>query len=82
MQMLYDNYRTLEDRYYWEILTIANGKPIGLGEVGAPPSAEVLKSQPRWAFFMPWASDTGQVRNSESWTNPSFLFRGDPIPTN
>jgi hypothetical protein len=78
----YDNYRALEGRYYSEILTIADGKPIGLGELGAPPSAEVLKSQPKWAFFMPWSSGTGQVRNAESWKNPYFLFRGDPIPTN
>ena len=29
----YDNYRTLDDRYYYEIQTIADGKPIALGEV-------------------------------------------------
>jgi mannan endo-1,4-beta-mannosidase len=55
----YDNYRTLDDRYYYEIQTIADGKPIALGEVGAIPSPEILKSQPKWTFFMTWAGMTG-----------------------
>jgi mannan endo-1,4-beta-mannosidase len=76
----YDNYRTLDDRYYHEILTIANGKPIGFGELGGPPSIETLKAQPKWTFFMPWSSGTGQTRNAEAWKNPYFLWRGDPIP--
>ena len=42
----YDNYSSLDDHYYHEILTIANGKPIGLGEVGSPPPPEVLLTQP------------------------------------
>ena len=51
----YDNYRTLDDRYYQEILTIADGKPIAFGEVGSIPSPETLKAQPKWAFYMTWA---------------------------
>jgi mannan endo-1,4-beta-mannosidase len=51
----YDNYSTLDDRYYQEILTIANGKPIGFGEVGSPPPPEVLMMQPKMAFYMTWA---------------------------
>jgi hypothetical protein len=55
----YDNYRTLDDRYYQEILTIADGKPIALGEVGSIPSAETLKAQPKWTFYMTWSSISG-----------------------
>ena len=55
----YDNYRTLDDRYYQEIQTIADGKPIALGEVGAIPPAEVLKAQPKWTFYMTWAGMSG-----------------------
>ena len=51
----YDNYSRLDDRYYQEILTIAGGKPIALGEVGQPPSAEVIQAQPKWVWFMDWA---------------------------
>ena len=36
------------------LLSVAQGKPIALGEVGEPPSVEVLKKQPRWLWFMLW----------------------------
>jgi len=55
----YDNYSTLDHRYYDEITTIANGKPIGFGEVGSPPPPEVLLTQPRWTFYMTWAGMAG-----------------------
>ncbi len=55
----YDNYSSLDDRYYQEILTIANGKPIGFGEVGSPPPPEVLASQPKMAFYMTWGGVAG-----------------------
>jgi mannan endo-1,4-beta-mannosidase len=77
----YDNYSQLSDRFYHEILTIANGKPIALGELGLPPSAEVLKSQPRWVWFMTWAGMEGQTaRIKEAYANPYFINRGDPPP--
>jgi len=60
----YDNYSTLDDRYYHEILTIANGKPIGLGEVGSIPSPETLKAQPKWAFYMTWGGMAGAGRGA------------------
>ena len=55
----YDNYSTLDHRFYDEILTIANGKPIGFGEVGTPPPPEVLLAQPKWTFYMTWAGMAG-----------------------
>jgi mannan endo-1,4-beta-mannosidase len=78
----YDNYSRLEDRYYQEILAIANGKPIGFGEVGSPPSPETLKAQPKWVFFMPWANG-GRSRGADLkaiYDNPFYLSRGDPMP--
>jgi mannan endo-1,4-beta-mannosidase len=78
----YDNYRELSDRFYHELLTIANGKPISIGEVGVPPSAEVLKSQPRWVWFMTWAGmETFMAeRLKAAYENPYFINRGDPLP--
>jgi mannan endo-1,4-beta-mannosidase len=55
----YDNYSTLDHRFYDEIMTIANGKPVGFGEVGTPPPPEVLLTQPRWSFYMTWAGMSG-----------------------
>jgi len=77
----YDNYRPLSDRYFYEIMDLAEGKPVGLGEVGTPPSAEVLKAQPKWAFFMVWAGMVSD-RIKPAYENPYFLNRGDPIPKN
>jgi mannan endo-1,4-beta-mannosidase len=77
----YDNYSQLSDRFYHEILTIANGKPIALGEVGAPPSAEIIKSQPRWVWFMIWADmEKPAARIKEGYNNPYFINRSDPLP--
>jgi mannan endo-1,4-beta-mannosidase len=78
----YDNYRELNDRYYYEMLALAEGKPIALGEVGVPPSAEVLKAQPRWAWFMVWAGMIVGDRILPGYSNPYVIDRGDPLPNN
>lgn len=36
------------------LLALADGRPIGLGEVGGLPSPEVLDIQPAWAWYMAW----------------------------
>lgn len=45
--------------YYDSLLALAKGKPIVFGEVGNPPAPEVLKRQPKWAYYVIWA---GMVR--------------------
>ncbi len=42
--------------YYDDLLRLARGKPVALGEVGELPTAPVLSSQPRWTWFMVWPS--------------------------
>jgi len=37
-----------------ELLDLANGKPIALGEVGQLPPAEIIEQQPQWLWAMPW----------------------------
>lgn len=39
---------------YDELLALAQGKPVALGEVGTPPPLAALERQPRWAWFMLW----------------------------
>ena len=82
----YDNYRTLDDRYYQEILTIANGKPIALGEVGTPPPPELLAAQPKWAFYMTWAGMSGATppfrRAAPGGDSPDPEPHPIPIPAN
>ena len=38
-----------------DLLKLAQGKPIALGEVGQMPTPEVLNKQPKWTWFMGWA---------------------------
>ena len=42
---------------YDALLKLAGTRPVALGEVGVPPSLEILAKQPRWIWYMRW-SDT------------------------
>lgn len=78
----YDNYRDLGERYYHEIMDLADGKPVALGEVGRPPSAEVLKAQPKWVWFMVWAGMVDRQPDvfKAAYDDSYFLNRGDSLP--
>lgn len=39
---------------YDDLVTLANGKPIAIGECGKFPTPDILKKQPKWAWFMCW----------------------------
>lgn len=41
---------------YDDLLELAEGRPMGLGEVGVLPTPEIIESQPRWAWFMTWTN--------------------------
>ena len=47
--------------YYDSLITLSQGKPVTLAEVGNPPSLEILNQQPKWTFYVTWA---GMVRNT------------------
>jgi hypothetical protein len=47
--------------YYDSLVAISKGKPLVLGEVGNPPTLEILRNQPKWTYFVTWA---GMVRNT------------------
>ncbi len=47
--------------YYDALLKMSHGKPLVLGEVGNPPSLDILEKQPQWCYFVTWA---GMVRNT------------------
>ncbi len=52
----FDVYETgFNPSWYEYILPIVGDKPMAIGECAKLPSAEVLASQPRWIYFMPWA---------------------------
>lgn len=39
-----------------DLMRLAEGKPIALGEVGSPPSLEILENQRYWTWYMPWGN--------------------------
>lgn len=43
------------DSHYTQLLELAQGKPVALGEIGHVPPPELLERQPRWAWFMVWS---------------------------
>lgn len=44
-----------EREHYDALLELADGRPIGFGEVGTLPGPQVLDDQPLWCWFMAWA---------------------------
>jgi len=67
--------------YYDSLLVLAHGKPILLGEVGNPPSVEVLKKQPKWASWVIWSGfvkSTSKKQLLEMVNNPGILSLEDP----
>jgi mannan endo-1,4-beta-mannosidase len=76
-----DIYGEFKPEYYTEMLTLAAGKPIALGEVGAAPTPEILAAQPGWTYFMVW-SNLVDVSNTTAALNaiyhaPHLLTRDD-----
>ena len=50
-----------KQEYYDSLVFLSNGKPLVLGEVGNPPSLEILSKQPKWSYWVIWS---GMVRNT------------------
>ena len=59
-------------RKYQTALEVAGGKPVAIGECQVLPTAEELKKQPRWVFFMSWAELTFQY-NSDSYIKALYM---------
>ncbi|GAA3877718.1 glycosyl hydrolase [Streptomyces sedi] len=50
-----DTYKNhYEPEHHANLLTLAEGRPLGLGEVGDLPTPEVLAEQPHWTWFLAW----------------------------
>jgi mannan endo-1,4-beta-mannosidase len=85
-----DNYGPLLQNYYEDLVQLANGKPVALGEIGSPMPVDALASQPRWAWFMGWSDifdreprdDARKELYRALFADPRVLNRGDAIPEN
>lgn len=77
-----DIYGEFKQGYYDDLLTLASGKPIALGEVGGLPSPAVLKEQPKYAWFMVWSEFIEMANPVEAvravYDAPNTVSRDDP----
>jgi len=48
--------KDFKQSHYDDLLALADGKLIALGEIGKPPTTQQLSDQPMWSWFMMWAS--------------------------
>jgi len=64
-----------------QLLELAEGKLISLGEVGEAPTTEVLDAQPMWAWFMVWSrwvlTHNTPEKVKELYEYPRTLSHGD-----
>lgn len=78
---VYDKGYTIS--WYKYLLPIVGDKPMAIGECAQLPDAEVLETQPRWVFFMPWAELVKESNTTKQITtlykNPRVLTR-DELP--
>ena len=76
-----DIYGEFKPEYQTDLLALAAGKPIAMGEVGTAPTPEVLAAQPRWAYFMVWSNivDSGNTVEGLNaiYHSPQVLTRDD-----
>jgi mannan endo-1,4-beta-mannosidase len=85
-----DNYDPLLRGYYDDLVQLAGGKPIALGEIGSSFPVDALDNQPRWTWFMGWSDildresrdDARKELNRVLFADPRVLNRGDAVPGN
>jgi hypothetical protein len=80
----FDVYDNGYDRsWYDSILAVVGDRPMGIGECAKLPTPELLREQPRWAFFMSWAELTFSSNSRDEirrlYEAPAVLTR-DELP--
>jgi mannan endo-1,4-beta-mannosidase len=66
--------------YYDSLMALSKGKLVTLGEVGTPPTKEILKNQPRWTYYVTWAGmvrSTSKKQYNSMTDGTMFLFQED-----
>ena len=77
-----DVYGEFQQSYYDDLVALAAGRPVALGEVGGLPSPEVLTKQPKYAWFMSWSEIMEEGNTLEAlhatYDAPNAASRDDP----
>jgi mannan endo-1,4-beta-mannosidase len=61
-----DCYGAYEQSFYDDLNALSDGKPLAIGETFQPPPVAIYEIQPKWAYYMKWASDTLEDRGHSS----------------
>ena len=68
--------------HYAQLLSLARGKLIALGEVGEAPTPEILEDQPNWTYFMIWGNFVHTLNTSQAvkylFDDPRVISHRDP----
>ena len=51
-----------------DLIELAQGKPVALGEIGQMPTPDILNEQPHWTWFMGWANLLHKANEPDSVT--------------
>jgi mannan endo-1,4-beta-mannosidase len=73
---IYDDQTGFSKKKYDIMLRTAAGKPIAIGECQKLPTADLLKKQPKWIFFMGWSELTFKFNKNEA---ISSLIKADNV---
>ena len=69
-----------DQAYYDGLLSLSEGKPLMLAEVGNPPKLGILSDQPKWSAYVIWAGmvrNTGKKQYAELLSDSRLLGRDD-----
>ncbi|CAN5351054.1 hypothetical protein BH11ARM1_BH11ARM1_14750 [soil metagenome] len=58
--LAFDCYGAFQQSAYDDLNALSGGKVMGIGETRNPPSLDVYKTQPKWAFYMVWSMEKAQ----------------------
>lgn len=68
--------------YYDSLVVLSKEKPMVLGEVGNPPSPDILSKQPKWGYWVIWSGMTRNTLKSQYkvlTSDPRILSQEDPV---
>jgi hypothetical protein len=66
--------------YYDSLMVLSKGKPMAFGEVGNPPSVDILSKQPNWIYWVVWAGmahNTPVPEYEKLMADPRMFFMED-----
>ena len=66
-----DCYGAYEQSFYDDLNALSSGKVLAISETYDPPALEIYKTQPKWVYYMTWATDTPEDGGPPAGSNNS-----------